>query len=79
MSRPNPQISVSGVKIRESERAVLFRVEEVSGTPLEDAVTEWFPFSQITKMTYSTEAEHMMEKKDTLVISEWIAKQKGLV
>ena len=79
MARPNTQVSIAGTKLRESERAVLFQVQEISGTPIDPFKTEWFPFSQVTKMTWNKNPDKMLDELDTMVVSEWILKQKELI
>jgi hypothetical protein len=54
---------------------VKFEILEVSSIPLEKPRTEWFPFSQIDKM--STDPSEM--NKDYLIVSDWILSEKGIV
>lgn len=72
-------LSVKGKYIRETDKAVLFRVTHVRDIELDEPKTSWFPLSQITQMKHSTNPEHALEEEDTLMISEWIAKQKELI
>ena len=78
MSRPNPQVTVTGRHVGESAKAVRFIIHTVSGFDLEKPQAEWFPLSQITKIHKSpdTTAER---PEDYIVCSEWICKQKKLI
>lgn len=77
MATPTPQehIKLTGTKLRETEKAVHFRVEMVGENALVDSVTHWFPFSQISKQTYNPSED----KQDTVHVAEWICRQKELV
>lgn len=77
MSRKDQiQIVLTGTKLRESSKAVLFKITAISNLPIEPPKTEWFPLSQVSRMTYDPAAEP--DSKDTLVVSEWIMKEKSL-
>lgn len=78
MVRPNPVLTLTGVKGIETEKAVLFTVRKVRGEELEEPQTSWFPFSQIEKMMYSTNPEDLYNK-DEIIVTEWIATKKGLI
>lgn len=67
--------TVEGTKIHESPKAILFELESISGTPLEEPIKTWFPLSQIRKMTTDKNAKG----KDTLTVTEWILKTKELI
>ena len=67
-------IKLTGTKLRETEKAVHFRVEEVDGTVLEDNVTHWFPLSQISSQTTGT-----ADGRDEIKVAEWICKSKELI
>lgn len=75
MSRHQTLVTLTGTHVGESTKAVRFRVDSISGVELEKTVVEWFPFSQVEKMT----TDKNTEGQDTLVVSEWICKQKGLM
>ena len=75
MSRHNIVHTITGNKIAESDKAVKFRVHAISETELEFPKTEWFPLSQIEKMF--TDPNNI--NQDTMVVSEWILKQKGML
>lgn len=59
--------SIKGTVLRESSKAVFFRVEEISGSPIEHA-SHWFPISRIEKRT----TDPSKEGTDTLVLESWL-------
>ncbi len=61
--------SISGRRVRESDKAVLFIVHTISGTPLEKKHGAWFPLSRIQKAFYST---MLSEELDSLVLESWL-------
>lgn len=67
-------ITLHGVKIKETEKAVLFKfcIDPEEGGDGEDH-SEWFPLSQVSKMT-----THPSEP-DTLTVSRWLMEKKGLL
>jgi hypothetical protein len=67
-------IKLTGTKLRETEKAVHFRVEEVSGAVLDENVTHWFPISQIKSQTTGT-----ADGKDHVEVAEWICRSKELI
>ena len=75
MSRMKTFKTITGNKLSETAKAVKFEILEVSSIPLEKPRTEWFPFSQIDKM--STDPSEM--NKDYLIVSDWILSEKGIV
>ena len=74
MATPTEFIKLTGTKLRETEKAVHFQVDEVSDEPLEDSVTYWFPISQISSQTTGT-----AYGKDIIKVAKWICVQKELV
>lgn len=82
MSRPSePTYTLTGHHLGESAKAVKFQVFSIkrdsTGEELEqeDQKTQWFPFSQIQKITRSEDPEDM----DTLTVKEWILIQKEMI
>ena len=75
MSRNDTKITIYGTKVASTARAVRFIVRAIGETPLEPALTEWFPLSQVTKIV--TDPSEV--GRDYLVVSEWIMKEKGLL
>ena len=73
-STPTEFIKLTGALLRATEKAVHFRVEEVSGVPLEENVTHWFPISQISSQTTGD-----AEGRDHISVAKWICVQKELV
>ena len=66
---PAPDVTLQGVTLgRETEKAVLVTVKD-RPTPI------WLPLSQVKKMT---RAGPGIPGKDTIIITPWIAKEKGL-
>ena len=74
MATPTEFIKLTGTLLRAAEKAVHFRVEEVSGVPLEENVTHWFPISQISSQTTGD-----AEGRDHISVAKWICVQKELV
>jgi len=66
-------IKLTGTKLRETEKAVHFQVDEVADEPLEDSVTHWFPISQISNQTTGT-----ADGKDIIKVAKWICESKEL-
>lgn len=72
MSRPEAGFTrLIGTYLRETEKAVQFKVTEVGTKVLDDSVTTWFPFSQIKSSTRTPrEGEDMIEVADWILISK---------
>ena len=75
MATPTEYIKLTGTKLRETEKAVHFIVTQVADTVLEDPVTHWFPFSQISSQSHDPNTEG----KDTIKVADWICRSKELV
>ena len=69
-------ITLQGFAHGESAKAILFEVHKVGEEFLPDPKKEWYPFSQTKRIVRQPKKS---QEYDTLVVSEWIAKQKGLV
>lgn len=68
-------ITLGGKRLRETDKAVHFYVESVSGSPVYNPRAEWFPFSQMAK----SKTDPVGDEEDTITVKEWIVKQKGLL
>jgi hypothetical protein len=68
-------IKLTGSKLRETEKAVHFRVINVANSDIEP-VTHWFPLSQIKSMTTSPD---QLDDADTIEVADWICRSKELV
>lgn len=66
--------SLQGSIIRETEKAILFQVEEINGLPIDDSPQEWFPLSQVKSILRSTNSD-----LDKIEVKEWILQQKELL
>lgn len=65
-------MGVKGTVIKKTDKAVLFKIMEVSGVPVNEEKSYWFPLSQIPKrMTNPTS-----EGEDTMMVPEWLLKDK---
>lgn len=73
MSRTTVYITLQGTVIRETEKAVLFVIDSVSGTPLDAQITKWIPLSQCERRFTSKN-----EGEDTVTISEWMYEKLSL-
>lgn len=73
--------TLTGFIVAETEKAVLFEVHEISGSPVADPVREWFPLSQLSKIVRaSKQAEPgSREAMDWILAAEWLCLKKGLV
>jgi len=66
---------IKGTKLRETDKAVHFRVDEIDGEPNEnEQKVHWIPLSQVD---HSFTAK--MDGEDWLSIRDWIAKKLGLI
>lgn len=72
MRPTDPKVTLSGTKLRETDKAVQFQVVAISGNKLEKEITTWFPFSQMEKSFTSPDSS----SEDWIIVSEWIVKQK---
>lgn len=66
MTNPVSYTSIQGTIIRETERAVYFRVESISGSPIDNA-TSWFPISRMLKRVTGKD-----EGNDTMMVESWL-------
>lgn len=67
---------LKGTKLGETAKAVRFSFQEINGAPIEDTRIEWFPFSQVTQMTYDPKG---VSGEDTIRVKEWILMEKGII
>jgi hypothetical protein len=82
MSRVDVLITIEGTRLRETDKAVQFRIDSIRQEPIDPPKTEWFPFSQVRRsMTdkHTGEDTDRVSGVDYLVVTEWILQQKGLV
>lgn len=75
MPSENTYTQVTGTRLRETEKAVQFRIVKVGDRVLVDPVQCWFPFSQIQKMDYDPNSTDT----DTVMVADWILKSKELI
>jgi hypothetical protein len=79
MSRVDVVVTIYGSRLRETDKAVQFRIDSIGPDELDYPKTEWLPFSQCKRsMTHSANPDTPIET-DYLVVTEWILKQKGLL
>ena len=69
-------MAVTGQYLRETDKAVQFKVEEVNGLSLDEPKTFWFPLSQIKSLTHAAPDSLAA---DTVKVAEWILKNKELL
>lgn len=72
MRPTDPKITLSGTWLRETDKAVYFEVQGISGSPITPYISAWFPFSQAEKWFKSPDGDG----EDWIIVSEWIVKQK---
>lgn len=76
MSRAgNVYVGVKGTHLGESAKAVKFSISEINGEPFDPPKIEWFPFSQTEKIFRDKNSVG----NDSLLVTEWVCKQKGLI
>ena len=68
-------LSIKGTVLRETEKAVQFRIDEVRDTPIDQTETVWIPLSQVEKRM----TDKNRSGEDTMMISEWIADKLGIL
>jgi len=74
MRPTDPKVTLSGTRLRETDKAVQFSVHSISGRKLDcPPIVSWFPFSQMEKLGREKPGE---EGEDWIIVSEWIVKQK---
>jgi hypothetical protein len=67
--------TITGTKLADTGKAIKFSITKVSDHPVEKETTHWFPVSQIEKMFFDPNSTG----NDTLVVAEWLLKEKGLI
>lgn len=74
--------TLQGYIHRETEKAILFEIIQLNGSPLgapgTEGKKEWFPLSQTKSITRPAPSETSHGEYDNITITHWIAKQKGL-
>ena len=78
MNRPAGQIhQLEGYISGETEKAILVEVCKLDGMEVvpEEKKKEWFPLSQVTSITRQPKGSQELE---SLVVSNWILRAKGL-
>jgi hypothetical protein len=73
--------TLTGFIVAETEKAILFEVREISGSPVADPVREWFPLSQVSKIVRAPKNAEpgSREAMDWILAAEWLCLKKGLV
>lgn len=69
-------VTLEGYIHGETEKAILFEVHTLRGESVADPKKEWFPISQTKRII---RAPKNSQEMDTLVVSEWICKAKGIL
>lgn len=75
----NTYYKLTGTKVRETDKAILFRPETIDTAPCEKDpdgkyTSYWFPLSQIKSIVTTPH-----EGADTIEVAEWILSAKGLI
>lgn len=73
---PPGHYKLTGMFLKETDKAILMVVESINDAPLDEGPAEWTPLSQVKSKYYN---KNSAEDKDVLIITEWIAKQKGFI
>ena len=74
MKPTDPVVTLIGTKLRETGKAAQFEIHQIGDLKYDPPKTEWFPFSQIAKMTHNP----AITPSDIMVVSKWILKEKQL-
>lgn len=64
-----------GTHLRETEKAVHFRVEQVGDQVLDESKTLWFPFSQINSQTHNP----TVDSTDMVEVADWLLVKAELI
>lgn len=73
--KPNdPVVTLIGTKLRETGKAAQFAICQIGDLKFDPPKAEWFPLSQIAKMTH----DPAITPPDTMIVSKWILGQKDL-
>lgn len=82
---PDP-VLLEGTKLRETDKAIMFKVHRVNGKDLPETLTTWFPISQMkSALTLAPDPEDPFNSEeeskamDWMKMSHWICQTKGLV
>ena len=76
MNSPTEYIKLTGIKLRETEKAVHFEVRKVGDSDLQPHVIHWFPLSQIKSMTTAADR---LDGDEEITVADWICKSKELI
>lgn len=68
-------VILHGTYMGESEKAVKFRADSIDGVKVNEPQSTWFPISQIHSQTHDPNSTG----NDALIVTDWIARMKGLV
>ena len=74
MKPTDPVVTLIGTKLRETGKAAQFEIHQIGDLKFDPPKSEWFPFSQIAKMTH----DPAITPPDTMIVSKWILGQKDL-
>ena len=75
MKPTDPVVTLIGTKLRETGKAAQFEIHQIGDLKFDPPKSEWFPFSQIAKMTH----DPAITPPDTMIVSKWIVGEKGLL
>ncbi len=75
MPSENTYTQVTGTRLRETEKAVQFRIVTVGDRVLDESKTIWFPFSQIK----SLDCDPHVNDTDTVEVADWILQKQELI
>ena len=73
MRATDPVHTITGTYIADTAKAIHFEIHAICNEACEPN-KQWFPFSQVSKITKDKNVGC-----DTLIVSEWILKEKGLI
>lgn len=79
-SNPRPvsgHVILVGTSIKETDKAILFKILEISGLKLVTPAQEWFPISQMLNRKINPPSD-VASTEDQISVSRWIYDTKGL-
>jgi hypothetical protein len=77
MSRStDPKHTITGTYLRDTDKAIQFKIVQIGPRRLKVSKVEWFPISQTSK---TFRAPPSCVDEDYLVVSQWILQQKSLL
>ena len=75
MTRETTYATIQGTLLRTTDKAAHFRIESISGTPLDEPHTMWIPLSQTLKQKIDVHSDG----NDEFTVARWILEKAELI